>query len=306
MLSGRRLDLLDPSPLDVEIADIAHGLARVARWNGQTSGAHIFSVAQHTLLVEAIARRRVSLDRRARLAIMLHDAPEYVIGDMITPFKSVIGDSYRAVESRLLAAIHLRFGLPPALPAELIAADQERRPRRRLSGGHAACGFRRSRGEALFRRAARGSGLAGARLSDALEREGCRNALFEGIRQDFAAECTGAIEAPMIHVCSLARLHDTVRETGARHVVTLIKDISLVHRPATISAENHLLLDMDDITDHIEGYVAPAEEHVGDLLRFVRAWPREAPLVVHCYAGISRSTAGAFVTACALNPQRNE
>jgi predicted protein tyrosine phosphatase len=110
----------------------------------------------------------------------------------------------------------------------------------------------------------------------------------------------------MIHVCSLARLHDTVRETRAHHVVTLIKDIALVRRPATIAAENHLLLDMDDITDHIEGYVAPAEEHVGDLLRFVRAWPREAPLVVHCYAGISRSTAGAFVTACALNPQRNE
>src|SRR5438477_6825462 len=79
MLSGRRLDLLDPSPLDVEIADIAHGLARVARWNGQTSGAHIFSVAQHTLLAEAIARRRMSLDVRARLAILLHDAPEYVI-----------------------------------------------------------------------------------------------------------------------------------------------------------------------------------------------------------------------------------
>src|SRR6267142_1903471 len=120
MLSGRRLDLLDPSPLDVEIADIAHGLARVARWNGQTSGAHIFSVAQHTLLVEAIARRRTSLDMRARLAILLHDAPEYVIGDMITPFKSVIGESYKAVEHRLLAAIHLRFGLPPALPAELM------------------------------------------------------------------------------------------------------------------------------------------------------------------------------------------
>src|SRR5256885_5161602 len=119
MLSGRRLDLLDPSPLDVEIADIAHGLARVARWNGQTSGAHIFSVAQHTLLVEAIARRRASLDLRAQLAILLHDAPEYVIGDMITPFKSVIGESCKAVEHRLLAAIHLRFGLPPALPAEL-------------------------------------------------------------------------------------------------------------------------------------------------------------------------------------------
>ena len=110
----------------------------------------------------------------------------------------------------------------------------------------------------------------------------------------------------MIHVCSLARLHDTVRETGARHVVTLIKDISLVHRPATITPENHLLLDMDDIAEPIDGYVAPAEEHVGDLIRFVRAWPRAAPLVVHCYAGISRSTAGAFVTACALNPQRNE
>src|SRR3954465_5990815 len=110
----------------------------------------------------------------------------------------------------------------------------------------------------------------------------------------------------MIPVGSLARLHDTVRETGARHVVTLIKDVSLVHRPATITAENHLLLDMDDINDHIEGYVVPAEEHVGELLRFVRAWDRANPLVVHCYAGISRSTAGAFVTACALNPRRDE
>jgi 5'-deoxynucleotidase YfbR-like HD superfamily hydrolase len=119
MLSGRRLDLLDPSALDVEIQDIAHGLARVARWNGQTSGQHIFSVAQHTLLVEAIARRRTSLDRRARLAILLHDAPEYVIGDMITPFKTVLGDAYKAIERRLLAAIHLRFGLPAGLPVEL-------------------------------------------------------------------------------------------------------------------------------------------------------------------------------------------
>src|SRR5438105_9314376 len=96
MLSGRRLDLLDPSPLDIEIGDIAHGLARVARWNGQTSGDHIFSVAQHTLLAEAIARiRSPGLDRRARLAVLLHDAPEYVIGDMISPFKAVIGDAYK-------------------------------------------------------------------------------------------------------------------------------------------------------------------------------------------------------------------
>jgi 5'-deoxynucleotidase YfbR-like HD superfamily hydrolase len=120
MLSGRRLDLLDPSPLDVEIEDIAHGLARVARWNGQTRGAHIFSVAQHCLFVEAIARaRNPRLDRTVRRAILLHDAPEYVIGDMISPFKAVIGDAYKAVEQRLLAAIHIRFGLPPTLPAEL-------------------------------------------------------------------------------------------------------------------------------------------------------------------------------------------
>jgi hypothetical protein len=121
MLSGRRLDLLDPSPLDVEIDDIAHGLARVARWNGQTDGAHIFSVAQHCLLVETIARQRARLDRKSRLAVLLHDAPEYVIGDMISPFKAVIGDAYKGVEARLLAAIHLRFGLPAVLPPALVA-----------------------------------------------------------------------------------------------------------------------------------------------------------------------------------------
>src|SRR5947209_3300466 len=122
MLSGRRLDLLDPSPLDIEIADIAHGLARVARWNGQTHGSHIFSVAQHTLLVEAVlpaANPRV--DHRVRLAVLLHDAPEYVIGDMISPFKAVIGGSYKTIERRLLAAIHVRFGLQAVLPDDLTA-----------------------------------------------------------------------------------------------------------------------------------------------------------------------------------------
>jgi 5'-deoxynucleotidase YfbR-like HD superfamily hydrolase len=121
MLSGRRLDLLDPSPLDVEIEDIAHGLARVARWNGQTSGAHIFSVAQHTLLVEAVMRmQNPRIDARLRLAALLHDAPEYVIGDMISPFKAVLGGDYRVVEKRLLAAIHIRFGLPAELDAEVV------------------------------------------------------------------------------------------------------------------------------------------------------------------------------------------
>ena len=119
MLSGRRLDLLDPSPLDIEVADIAHGLARVARWNGQTHGTHIFSVAQHTLLVEAVMRaRHPRVDARLQLAAMLHDAPEYVIGDMISPFKAVIGESYKRVETALLAAIHVRFGLPAVLDAE--------------------------------------------------------------------------------------------------------------------------------------------------------------------------------------------
>jgi 5'-deoxynucleotidase YfbR-like HD superfamily hydrolase len=120
MLSGRRLDLLDPSPLDVEIVDIAHGLARVARWNGQTTGQHIFSVAQHSVLVEHIASAMdPGLPLRWRLAILLHDAPEYVIGDIISPFKAVIGDSYKSVEHRILAAIHLRFSLPATPPAAL-------------------------------------------------------------------------------------------------------------------------------------------------------------------------------------------
>jgi 5'-deoxynucleotidase YfbR-like HD superfamily hydrolase len=120
MLSGRRLDLLDPSPLDVEINDIAHGLARVARWNGQTKGAHAFSVAQHCCLVETIIiRLDAKLDRRWRLAALLHDAPEYVIGDMISPFKAALGLDYKAFEHRLMAAIHIRYGLPAELPVRI-------------------------------------------------------------------------------------------------------------------------------------------------------------------------------------------
>jgi uncharacterized protein len=113
MLSGRRLDLLEPSALDIEIADIAHGLARVARWNGQTAGDHAYSVAQHALAVLAIFDALNPHEtRKTRLTVLLHDAPEYVIGDMISPFKSVVGGEYKQVEERLQAAIHLRFGLP--------------------------------------------------------------------------------------------------------------------------------------------------------------------------------------------------
>jgi uncharacterized protein len=113
MLSGRRLDLLDPSPLDIELEDIAHGLARVARWNGQTSGEAAFSVAQHSLLVDDIAGRlRPNLTAAEHLSAVLHDAAEYVIGDLITPFKTAVGADYKALENRLMTAIRLRFGLP--------------------------------------------------------------------------------------------------------------------------------------------------------------------------------------------------
>ncbi len=113
MLSGRRLNILDPSPLDIEIGDIAHGLARVARWNGQTSGHHAYSVAQHSLLVEAIVGvMDPARSAGDRLAALLHDAPEYVVGDLISPFKAAIGEAYRTVEARLEAAIHLRFSVP--------------------------------------------------------------------------------------------------------------------------------------------------------------------------------------------------
>jgi uncharacterized protein len=117
MLSGRRLDLLNPTPEEIEIEDIAHGLARVARWNGQTLGDHALSVAQHALLVEDVAGTLLpDAGQRWRLAALLHDAPEYVVGDLISPFKAAVGLDYKAFEIRLLSAIHQRFGLPPVLP----------------------------------------------------------------------------------------------------------------------------------------------------------------------------------------------
>ncbi|MTI18712.1 HD family hydrolase [Rhodobacteraceae bacterium RKSG542] len=120
MLSGRRLDLLDPSPFDVELEDIAHGLARVARWNGQTIGDHAFSVAQHSVVVEEIARMlEPELTPDWQLVVLLHDAPEYVIGDMISPFKNVLGGNYREVEHGLHQAIHLRFSLPADPPVKI-------------------------------------------------------------------------------------------------------------------------------------------------------------------------------------------
>ncbi len=120
MLSGRRLDLLDPTPMDVEIDDIAHGLAFVARWNGQTHGDFAYSVAEHSLLVETLfARIDPGAPAKWRLAALLHDAPEYVIGDMISPVKAAVGPSYGVLDDRLSAAIHIRFGLPAVIPAPI-------------------------------------------------------------------------------------------------------------------------------------------------------------------------------------------
>ena len=120
MLSGRRLDLLDPSPLDIELEDIAHGLARVMRWNGQTRGPQGFSVAQHSLLVVRLCEHwRPGWPAAYRMAALMHDAPEYVIGDLISPFKAAIGTDYKQLENRLLAAIHIRFGIPVALPQQV-------------------------------------------------------------------------------------------------------------------------------------------------------------------------------------------
>ncbi len=151
MLSGRRLDLLDPSPLDIEIEDIAHGLARVARWNGQTHGINSFSVAQHSLVVEEIARHlEIDLPAPTLLAILLHDAAEYVIGDMISPFKAVLGESYKSTESRLMNAVHVRFALPPKPAAGIIALTKRAD---RICAFHEAtrlAGFEVTEAEKLF------------------------------------------------------------------------------------------------------------------------------------------------------------
>ena len=120
MLSGRRLDLLDPTPVDIEVEDIAHGLAFVARWNGQTKGDFAYSVAEHSLLVETLfARMQPSAPVKWQLAALLHDAPEYVIGDMISPVKAAVGSAYGELDDRLTAAIHIRFGLPATLPVAI-------------------------------------------------------------------------------------------------------------------------------------------------------------------------------------------
>ena len=151
MLSGRRLNLLDPSPLDIEIEDIAHGLARVGRWNGQTIGPHIYSVAQHSLLVDAIAGEFTpSAGPKTRLAVFLHDAAEYVVGDMISPFKAAIGDAYKETELRILDCVMRRFSLPAPMPR--LAHDLSKKADRAAAfvEATALAGFTREEAEEFF------------------------------------------------------------------------------------------------------------------------------------------------------------
>lgn len=153
MLSGRRLDLLDPTPMDIEIEDIAHGLAFVARWNGQTHGDYAYSVAEHSLLVETLfGRMNPGISAKWQLAALLHDAPEYVIGDMISPVKSAVGPGYEDLDARLTAAIHIRFGLPAAIPA---AIKKQIKQADRISAWMEAvtiAGFTESEADKLFSR----------------------------------------------------------------------------------------------------------------------------------------------------------
>jgi len=151
MLSGRRLDLLNPSPLDIEIEDIAHGLARMSRWNGQTTGDWPFSVAQHSMLVEdLLVDRAPDASPAWRMAALLHDAPEYVIGDLISPFKAAVGLDYKAFELRLLSAIHIRFGLPPEPSATLTKAIKRADQAAAFVEATQLAGFERMEAKKLF------------------------------------------------------------------------------------------------------------------------------------------------------------
>ncbi|MCB2128693.1 MAG: HD family hydrolase [Rhodobacteraceae bacterium] len=184
MLSGRRLDLLDPTPMDIEIDDIAHGLAFVARWNGQTIGNWPYSVAEHSLLVEQIfSEANGGIDPKWRLAALLHDAPEYVIGDMISPVKAAIGPGYGALDDRLSAAVHLRFGIPAVLP---VAIKKKIKEADRVSAWLEAiqiAGFSRAEADRYFGRQGEMAGRQSIRLRPPVE-----------VRADFVSRCAALMQ----------------------------------------------------------------------------------------------------------------
>ena len=314
MLSGRRLDLIDPSPLDVEIGDIAHGLARVARWNGQTQGPEIFSVAQHSLLVEALfAAGEPAPAGKARLTALLHDAPEYVIGDMISPFKAAIGGDYKLIEERLKRAIHIRFGLAAEPPDDLTRSIKVADRVSAYLEATALAGFSIAEARKLF-------GAPDLPLRDfAAVLEPMRPAAVEArflarFAELDAAAAGDSIEAPVSGNAACPAFTSVRSPSSAKpwrrparaRFVTLLSPGTEVERPTGIRPERHLYLAVSDIVEPLPGQILPAATHLEELLGFVRAWDRAEPMVIHCFAGVSRSTAAAYIAACALKPGGDE
>ena len=323
MLSGRRLDLLAPDPKDIDIQDIAHGLARVARWNGQTHGEHAFSVAQHSVIVEMICTEtHPHWSSEWRLAALLHDAAEYVVGDLISPFKATIGDSYKSIETRLMRAIHQHFDIPQTLPNSVIAAIKQ--------ADHTSAYFEATR-------------LAGFSEAEALKYFGNPKNLPASLHEQLTnltplstqkAQTlflnhvnsiitntdtntntntdtdtdtdTGHPMSEQIHVCSLDALENTLTETGATHLISLLNNEFMIDTPTPITSDNHLKLTMSDISEPMNGRITPERRHIEQLIIFVNNWDKNTPLLIHCLAGISRSTAAAFITLCTLNPNQSE
>ena len=274
-----------------------------------------------------------------RLAALLHDAPEYVIGDMISPFKAAIGGDYKLVEARLMQAIHIRFGLPAALAPELVTRIKAADRVSAYMEATALAGFEAAEARKLFGAPDLPLGPFAAYLEPLRPSDVEARFLARFHELDAAAACrrdkliasdTESARAevarlarqggetpplllakrnsmPRLHVCSLALVAAIVEKTGARSLVTLLRpDGTVVERPAAIAPERHLTLAISDIVAPTPGQTLADETHIDDLIGFVCDWDRAEPMLIHCFAGVSRSTAAAFIAACALNPARDE
>jgi predicted protein tyrosine phosphatase/5'-deoxynucleotidase YfbR-like HD superfamily hydrolase len=244
---------------------------------------------------------RAGLSREERLAALLHDAPEYVVGDMISPFKAALGLDYKAFEQRLLAAIHIRFGLPAVSPPSSRPSSRRLRPRGGLPRGDTACGLRNRRGDQFF---GRPKGLDGENASRFFRLKplatGAASAHYLRLFPETRA-------AAMIIVGPLSKVQPLVDEHGVRHVVTLLAPDTPHESPRGVDQERHLKLFFHDIVQHLDGHTPPTAadaEKMHRLLPVLAA--REAPMLIHCWAGISRSTAAAYTALCMFRPKADE
>ena len=299
MLSGRRLDLLNPSPLDIEIEDIAHGLARVARWNGQTKGPHAFSVAQHCLLVEALlvhSKTTISTATR-RLAALLHDAPEYVIGDMISPFKAALGLDYKVFELKLLAAIHLRFGLPAK------TSDTLTRKIKKADRIAAYLEATQLAGFSLDEARSSSGGPPGSMARAASMRCAPLRPMMRKRHMCVNSSSSRRVHMEII-VSPLAAVQLLVNRHKVSHVVSLLG-------PETPHRDFHRHCRCQSPQAHLSRHsLAGGRLHRAacaimsrTLITFLKAREGEDPMLIHCWAGISRSTASAFTAMCLYNPR---